>query len=164
MEILERVGQKVMSAREQRVRELLGDHVADEALAAEVAAEHGLPAERLYEVALWGAMRVQEFLDPAHEQTPKFYSCRTCWDTGYQVVEEKPGKSDSRACMACEKGVLILAADWLSVLRPIGRQGKRYDSHAGRDHFEKCFRHLPTLKEKLMAAMEYLEKREGGRA
>jgi hypothetical protein len=164
MEPIESVAKKVVSARETRVGSILGPHVVQQAkdLAAEVGKEHGLAPDALLEFTLWGAMRVQDFLDPTHTLPEKFYSCRTCWDTGFQVIEERPGKSHSRACLACQKGISILASDWLPVIRPVGRHGKRYDSHEGRDHFAKAFRHLPTLREKLELSMQYLEKREGG--
>lgn len=166
MESLETIATKVMSAREQRVRELLGDHIAEEArkMADEIAAEYKLPPGSLHEVSFWGATRVREFLDPTHQQAPNFFACRVCWDKGFQVIEERPGKSDSRACPACQKGILALAGDWLPVLRPVGRHGKRYDSDEGREHFQKAFRHLSTLRDKLLQAVEYLERREGGKA
>lgn len=151
--------------RAEKVSKILGAHVVAEAqrMAKEIAEETGASEASVFECALWGAMRVQEFRDPAHVEPVKFYSCRICWDTGFQVTQDEPGKSSSRACLACQRGLVLLAGDWLSVLRPMGRHGKRFDSNEGRDRFNAEFRHLPTVKEKLLAAIQYLEQREGAK-
>ena len=151
--------------RAEKVSRMLGPQVVAEAqhMAQEVSDETGASVESLFTFALWSATRVQDFRDPTHQEPTKFYSCRICWDTGFQIIQECPGKSHSRACLACQKGLMILASDWLAVLRPVGRHGKRYDAHDGRSHFEKEYRHLPTLREKLVAAVQYLERREGGK-
>jgi hypothetical protein len=46
----------------------------------------------------------------------------------------------------------------------MGRHGKRFSSDEGKARFHSEYRHLPTLGEKLLAAVQYLEKREGGKA
>lgn len=126
------------------------------ALADQLAKEHGVDPERIYRSALHLAQSVTDW-----NQEPARYRCPVCFDKAWQIVHaDDLGGTAAVPCSACEPGLKVAAGVWLDVVKPHGRKG-RFDDPEGKSRFEQHFRHLPTQRGKILAFMDYLERREG---
>lgn len=150
----------------ERLAQKMGPEVvaAADLLAREVAEDTGLPPERCQRGALLLSPAIADLrgvdvtLDPG-----RLHDCPVCADTGWKIVEREGMSSGVSPCPSCPKGLTLEAADWLNLVHPIGRGGKRYENWRGRQQFDKAMRHLPTRRERLIDAMTEMLAKDGAK-